>query len=1512
MGKKFKILISILFLTLLTLGLFFSSNLTGFVINEEPTEQKFKSKIDSLEIKEPTKLLGTTISKNKNKRMEFDMQGNKIRLYFELLNYSEFIEKIAKDKITPEIDKEINIKEKVEEESEIIEEETNLEEEKESEIIEEVIEETIEETPKEENETIEEVIEETNLEDEEESETDEETIEETNLENDNEETLKEESETIKETPEEESQPQEILEPTITGNMIKLIFKNLITIIKNIQPTGKVITEEVIEVDLEEVQQVVNDLTKQEIKVIEEEIEINLDNEEFNINVTTTPNETEDNYKWGYEVKLKDLQFLAKIEVTANESISIYDKHTLKIGRNILSFSDLIKEGYTITIEKPALEINVDINTPVIETIEEETNLEEETDVETIEEETNLEEETDTEIIEKENIGAKKNRANKKTNNTILTSTTNIETPQQEPETSNNILQSITGLVIDEEKIKDKTYENSITIYIEQDFREQNLYKVGDMIYLDPTLMIIPITNAEHLDENKNYISNIYNETKTRDNIWSEPIENNHYVRATFEKALDNTKDITIYAKSNNHSEVIVYIQDNEEIARFTNIQNENKYKIYLTNLSEEISTFDLKVLGNNVEFDWIVDPPCPTTMAGSGTLADPCIITNCTELQDMNNELTNNYSLANNINCSDTINWNSGAGFLPVGNETNNYKFTGNFLGNNYNITNLTIYRPSTNYIGLFGRTEYSNIYDIGLENVNITGKNYVGSLAGFPYYTIINNSFVTGNVTGEAVVGGLTGYFSHGNISNSYAIGNFSGDRAVGGLAGNAYLGRINNSYMIGNVSINADENRIGGLIGSPWGVKVENSYYNYNSSLLNGASLFTVGALYEEQFNQWLANNKTLVSIDDYLTKEGDYYIINNYSDLKQLRTFGQNPNLKFKLNSDINLEDNFYIPYLTGEFDGNGKQITGLNLNYSVISGLALFGNTIYFNISNISILDVNISGSSEEVGGLIGTFYYSNIDNAYSTGDVNGNQYIGGLIGSISYSSFVDNSYATGNVNGIYDVGGLIGYSYSSTIDNSYATGNVTGSGYDVGGLLGYLYTSTINNSYATGDVIGSSYAVGGLVGYQYYISIIDNSYATGDVNGTEKVGGLVGYTSGLTLDNSYATGDVNGTEKVGGLVGYLYYYSTIDNSYATGDVNGTDKVGGLVGYLYYSSTIDNAYATGNVNGSSYVGGLVGYGDGTSTVDNSYWNNHTGNPDVCDETGLFSSTNCTAIQDNESYFYNVSNPPMNVWNFLSFWDNVYNLISFPVLRFQRTDSVAPVLTFSCSPTSVTVGETITCSCSAVDNFDTEVSLSYTANPSTLNDGTFTTTCTGEDNYNNIASANINYEVIISGGGIIDSSIEEVLEVVEVLDELGLEEVYEIELEQGQAIETIIGEEVHSVGVLEIYETSALIEIRSEVQKELFNIGDKKKFDLTRDGYNDLHIHLVSIENKKANIIIQSINEKIENIEEEEPIKKEKNLFIYFIITIIILISIVLLFVIIKKKKKGKKKKSNKKRK
>ncbi|MCP4710508.1 MAG: hypothetical protein GY869_17940, partial [Planctomycetes bacterium] len=87
-------------------------------------------------------------------------------------------------------------------------------------------------------------------------------------------------------------------------------------------------------------------------------------------------------------------------------------------------------------------------------------------------------------------------------------------------------------------------------------------------------------------------------------------------------------------------------------------------------------------------------------------------------------------------------------------------------------------------------------------------------------------------------------------------------------------------------------------------------------------------------------------------------------------------------------------------------------------------------------------------------------------------------------------------AAGSAEGMEDVGGLIGYNYKSEIANCYATSSVDGD-FHIGGLTGYNFKGTITNSYAAGNVTGFDH-VGGLIGREYS-GLYTKSFWDMDVN-----------------------------------------------------------------------------------------------------------------------------------------------------------------------------------------------------------------------------------------------------------------------------------------------------------------------------------------------------------------------------------------------------------------------------
>ncbi len=54
----------------------------------------------------------------------------------------------------------------------------------------------------------------------------------------------------------------------------------------------------------------------------------------------------------------------------------------------------------------------------------------------------------------------------------------------------------------------------------------------------------------------------------------------------------------------------------------------------------------------------IAAPASAFSGGGAGTIAEPYQITNATQLQEMKDNLVAHYALMNDIDCSDTVNWN--------------------------------------------------------------------------------------------------------------------------------------------------------------------------------------------------------------------------------------------------------------------------------------------------------------------------------------------------------------------------------------------------------------------------------------------------------------------------------------------------------------------------------------------------------------------------------------------------------------------------------------------------------------------------------------------------------------------------------------------------------------------------------------------------------------------------------------------------------------------------------------
>jgi uncharacterized protein (TIGR02145 family) len=163
--------------------------------------------------------------------------------------------------------------------------------------------------------------------------------------------------------------------------------------------------------------------------------------------------------------------------------------------------------------------------------------------------------------------------------------------------------------------------------------------------------IIFISKAWQLDANQEITADIYDQVFAQEGTWQEntfaTVPQNNFIRVTFAQILDNTKDITIYARATPLSlrggqqdnaaiqsasiEVYPVYTDGDgtetqgvklELVNdgtnsdFSNISTDAKYRILLINLVQPTDKFDLKIVStnyslpttNSLDIDYIVDP----------------------------------------------------------------------------------------------------------------------------------------------------------------------------------------------------------------------------------------------------------------------------------------------------------------------------------------------------------------------------------------------------------------------------------------------------------------------------------------------------------------------------------------------------------------------------------------------------------------------------------------------------------------------------------------------------------------------------------------------------------------------------------------------------------------------------------------------------------------------------------------------------------------------------------------
>jgi len=535
--------------------------------------------------------------------------------------------------------------------------------------------------------------------------------------------------------------------------------------------------------------------------------------------------------------------------------------------------------------------------------------------------------------------------------------------------------------------------------------------------------------------------------------------------------------------------------------------------------------------------------------SGVGTSTDPYQVETLNNLYWISQNDTSwdkYFEQTADIDAATTSGWDGGAGFLPIGNSIT--AFTGSYNGQGGTVAGLTINRPTTTFVGLFGFAVGGEVKNIGVTTASITGNYFVGGIVGYVLNsTDIANCFSSGSVTGNYFVGGLTGFLDDGSLlDNCGSTASVSGNRYVGGLSGRN-LASVSDCYAAGSVS---GTSYTGGLAGDGAGTAT-NSFYDTQTTgqttsaggtgkttaemkdIATYTSLATSGLTTAWDFVgeenddsgilDWWNMDTTynsgypVPSWDDFTIapagtgSEADPYQI---ATLNNLYWFTENwSNSYIEQLADIYAYSTAYIRFglgfkpiadggeFNGHYNGNGYSIKGLTMVNRTTFKIGFIGH-LAGTVSDLSIVDADFRDESESIS------------------------FIGVLAGHIQNGS-VARCFASGTINitgsGTTGCGMLVGMN-GGTITECGASGtiSVTDNGLHLGGLIGYIwpwYPFEVSNCYSSVDIDGNGQTscIGGFCGCvhdHFFHVLLENCYSSGSVTGIDpaypdNIGGFIG-------------------------------------------------------------------------------------------------------------------------------------------------------------------------------------------------------------------------------------------------------------------------------------------------------------------------------------------------------------------------------------------------------------------
>lgn len=529
------------------------------------------------------------------------------------------------------------------------------------------------------------------------------------------------------------------------------------------------------------------------------------------------------------------------------------------------------------------------------------------------------------------------------------------------------------------------------------------------------------------------------------------------------------------------------------------------------------------------------------------------VVSNLRELAAIGRDkqsLSRKYLLGQDLDATETVSWDNGAGFLPIGSLSNPFK--GSFSGLGHTIANLSIQRSQQDNVGLFGVASHAVIDNLNLKNINVAGANNVGGLTGKSINSkTVNVDIENSSIHGYDNVGGFLGFATGSSVqdTNSSLIEVY-GHNNVGGV-----VGRSNNKdrYNGGFGTIRSDAfvsgySRVGGIVG----YSVYDGFATVSSNgkvvVETGSGGGVIGYGFNDSIDRVYSNVDVIGERAAFLGGVAGYLDCYDcdYSYLANSDSYGD-----VTRNKVISLSVKNGIGGVVGY---SNVQLLDLD-SYSSVMGGGYVGGVIGYNAGNSAN---NISSyavvSSNESAGRNNNGFYGGVF-GYNAGDV--------------YSVY---SYSVAKK--VPNFGGVVGFNAGKIFDASMHWSDAMEVESNFGGI------AYINNGYISGRIGGSIVAnknFGGIVN-------INNGDVYGEFNGYIKAknnfGGFVNINNGI-ISWSSVDATIMADSGFGG-------FANINNGSIGGAVRGTifhsgdfgdfvNQNSGTIGSSVFSGTVINTLA-----------------------------------------------------------------------------------------------------------------------------------------------------------------------------------------------------------------------------------------------------------------------------------------------------------------------------------------------